>query len=155
MDQSDSDPIHPQLDDDAFLITWLRDRDAACPLCGYNLRGLTSPRCPECGEAVELSVSLVEPYHKAWIATLVAILLPAGVGMLLAIGLIRFGWPRHLSLGQTTMFLYSLGSIPASLLVVTQRRRFLQFARPLQHAFAAIAWLALLLAFGGILSGMK
>src|SRR5258705_8474331 len=23
--------------------------DATCPLCNYNLRGLTQPRCPECG----------------------------------------------------------------------------------------------------------
>ena len=25
--------------------------DVACPLCEYNLRGLTEPRCPECGYA--------------------------------------------------------------------------------------------------------
>ena len=25
--------------------------DIACPLCGYNLRGLAEPRCPECGFA--------------------------------------------------------------------------------------------------------
>ena len=25
--------------------------DLACPLCGYNLRGLVEPRCPECGYA--------------------------------------------------------------------------------------------------------
>jgi hypothetical protein len=25
------------------------DREVACPLCGYNLRGLVEPRCPECG----------------------------------------------------------------------------------------------------------
>ena len=25
--------------------------ELACPLCGYNLRGLTDPRCPECGFA--------------------------------------------------------------------------------------------------------
>jgi hypothetical protein len=25
------------------------DRDVSCPLCEYNLRGLTEPRCPECG----------------------------------------------------------------------------------------------------------
>ncbi len=24
-------------------------RDVGCPLCGYNLRGLAEPRCPECG----------------------------------------------------------------------------------------------------------
>src|SRR5689334_1067676 len=23
--------------------------DLACPMCGYNLRGLVDPRCPECG----------------------------------------------------------------------------------------------------------
>ena len=28
----------------------LRD-DLSCPLCGYSLRGLTEPRCPECGFA--------------------------------------------------------------------------------------------------------
>ena len=26
-------------------------RELACPLCGYNLRGLAEPRCPECGFA--------------------------------------------------------------------------------------------------------
>ena len=26
----------------------LRD-DLACPMCGYNVRGLNEPRCPECG----------------------------------------------------------------------------------------------------------
>ncbi len=27
--------------------------DLACPLCGYNLRGLAEPRCPECGGAFD------------------------------------------------------------------------------------------------------
>ena len=27
--------------------------DVKCPLCGYNLRGLTEPRCPECGYPFE------------------------------------------------------------------------------------------------------
>lgn len=28
-------------------------REVSCPLCGYNLRGLTNPRCPECGYQFE------------------------------------------------------------------------------------------------------
>ena len=28
---------------------WVALRDLHCPLCEYNLRGLTEPRCPECG----------------------------------------------------------------------------------------------------------
>ena len=30
-----------------------RGEDLLCPLCGYNLRGLTDPRCPECGYRFE------------------------------------------------------------------------------------------------------
>lgn len=30
-------------------------RDVHCPRCGYNLRGLTVPRCPECGLAFEFA----------------------------------------------------------------------------------------------------
>jgi hypothetical protein len=32
------------------LARYLADRDAKCPRCAYNLRGLASDRCPECGE---------------------------------------------------------------------------------------------------------
>src|SRR6185503_2909506 len=31
----------------------LSSRDLHCPLCEYNLRGLTEPRCPECGYRFE------------------------------------------------------------------------------------------------------
>ena len=32
----------------------LRRRRGRCPRCGYSLRGLTEPRCPECGRPVTL-----------------------------------------------------------------------------------------------------
>ena len=28
---------------------WVQRRDLPCPVCGYNLRMLHTPRCPECG----------------------------------------------------------------------------------------------------------
>src|SRR6476660_6981053 len=30
-------------------LTRLRSKDTACRKCGYILRGITEPRCPECG----------------------------------------------------------------------------------------------------------
>ena len=36
----------------APLRRWRRRRRGLCLRCGYNLTGLTEPRCPECGEAV-------------------------------------------------------------------------------------------------------
>ncbi len=34
------------------LRSFLAERDAPCPECGYGLRGLTGDRCPECGTQV-------------------------------------------------------------------------------------------------------
>jgi hypothetical protein len=36
------------------LRAFLTVRDAACPRCGYNLRGLQEPVCPECGASISL-----------------------------------------------------------------------------------------------------
>lgn len=41
-----------------LLLDFLSDNDAACPLCGYNLRALTRPVCPECKHDLTLTVGL-------------------------------------------------------------------------------------------------
>lgn len=42
---------------DQTLVAYLAQRDTPCPHCGYNLRGVESPRCPECGGALELTLA--------------------------------------------------------------------------------------------------
>src|SRR4051812_31979104 len=39
------------------------DQDVPCPLCGYNLCGLTEARCPECGAKFEWP-DLLDPARK-------------------------------------------------------------------------------------------
>jgi len=39
------------------------DQDVSCPLCEYNLRGLTEPRCPECGFRFDWP-DLLDPARK-------------------------------------------------------------------------------------------
>lgn len=43
-------------DDSRALECFLANRDAACPACGYNLRGLTAEACPECRHELELQI---------------------------------------------------------------------------------------------------
>lgn len=84
---------------DPHLLLFLRGRDASCPGCEYNLRDLTTDRCPECGQSLQLSLRLVEPRQAALIAGLVGLAAGAGLGgLLLVYALImalvgRFGSP--------------------------------------------------------------
>lgn len=48
------------------LREFLAERDVPCPACGYSLRALESPACPECGLELELRVALTEPRQAAW-----------------------------------------------------------------------------------------
>ena len=70
---------------DPLLERYLADRDIVCPGCAYNLRGLTSDRCPECGDQLELQLRLVEPRQGPLIAGLVGLSAGAGLGGLLLI----------------------------------------------------------------------
>lgn len=82
----------------AALREFLADRDEACPSCAYNLRGLTSDRCPECDEVLVMRVNIAEPRLGAWIATLAG-LFTCGGGALICLMIvmymsIRRGFPR-------------------------------------------------------------
>ncbi len=44
-------------DSSELIRSYLADRDFPCPGCRYNLRGVESPVCPECGRTIELTIS--------------------------------------------------------------------------------------------------
>jgi hypothetical protein len=48
---------------DPSLVSFLATHDASCPRCGYNLRGVESAVCPECGAG--LSLTLAQPRRLA------------------------------------------------------------------------------------------
>lgn len=69
--------------DAGFLQAFLAERDAPCPNCGYNLRSLTSDRCPECAESLRLQVGLHEPRLMAYLGGLIGLAAGAGFGGML------------------------------------------------------------------------
>ena len=53
-ERDDESQAGPDLE---MLRHYLADRDASCPTCGYNLRGLEQGTCPECGDTLSLTLT--------------------------------------------------------------------------------------------------
>lgn len=56
---------------DVMLIEFLREYDARCPLCGYELHRLTRPVCPECKQKLQLTVGL-QQLRLVWLIIAIA-----------------------------------------------------------------------------------
>jgi hypothetical protein len=141
MEDNSQTPVEtPASDADAeYLIHWLANRDAFCPLCNYNLRALQTPRCPECGEGLRLRVMLAEPYLKAWICLAASSSAGAGLGILCLICITKLGWPRRSEWWLTFPILIAISTIPISMIAVFRRKRLLRLSRSLQWIFALFA----------------
>ena len=85
---------------DESLVQFLATHDAPCPKCGYTLRSVESPTCPECG--LQLEVALLPNRQSAtpWCALLVAVSLLSGVGFRRWVGEAFHGLP---SLGAPSL----------------------------------------------------
>lgn len=66
---------------DDMLREFLRDRDVACPHCGYNLRNLEQANCPECGNTLRVTLQ-GSRLNGAW---LIGATIPPAVGLFVAV----------------------------------------------------------------------
>ncbi len=147
MDTHSSTDTAPRGADDAALLDFLRERDIACPLCRYNLRALTSPRCPECGRELKLTIGLVEPRQGAWLTGQIALTAAAGVGLMIVLVSASAGWPtdnRRQGL-LNVAFAFHILMIPVAAAWLIGRRRYMRLTRAVQWTGAALAILAVTL----------
>jgi hypothetical protein len=146
----------PEDRDLAALRDFLAERDIACPACRYNLRGLTSPNCPECNQPLELRVSIVEPASGAFIATVVGLAVGAGAALLLIVTVafvsVMEGPPPD-GVFVALFFIYPacvvlvLGTSMARMVSRKGRRRFAFASRAQRRSQAIAAWVISMAAF--------
>jgi hypothetical protein len=133
---------------DTMLLDFLRRHDAACPVCRYNLRGLTRPICPECNQELVLTVGVrrlglglllvaLAPGFFSGIAACfmciptVAIFLEDGTFVPPIVGAVLFGWMSGLF-----AIILAVGAVRGR-----GRVRFIALSRKWQRWFALIIWL--------------
>lgn len=104
--------------DGAALRAFLADRDVPCPGCGYNLRGLTTERCPECAERLALRVAAHVPWSRGFIAGVIGLASGAGFsGLLVVYALIRMAQTGRGSPPRGFLLIVLLGATIQSLLL--------------------------------------
>lgn len=106
----------------AFVAEW----PAECPVCDYSLRGLTQPRCPECGAELELRVGSPRLHVGAWALAIVSFALALGfdgvVSLIMLIAIATSPNIPWIALGICSLFLLLATSMATGLLVVARNR---------------------------------
>jgi hypothetical protein len=140
-------PDAPAADETELLLTFLRNRDAACPACGYNLRNLTRPLCPECREGYQ------KPRIGPFVATIAPSIFSGICGMIMLLPLMLVPSSRPPPIGAYLLDLFGLSSGLFGVCVFVFRHRFLRQSHTAQMVWAAVTWTIHVLAFFVLLIG--
>lgn len=139
-------------EDDAMLLEFIRQRDAPCPLCGYNLRSLTRPYCPECRQHLRLTVGVSNlRLAPMLVAAAPGIFSGIAAGVLLVVGMVVLILaPGQFNAPWQPIALFSFGATSGAVAValLRYRSRFLRLSPWLQWLIAAATWAAHITAFG-------
>ncbi|CAG0964286.1 hypothetical protein PHYC_00897 [Phycisphaerales bacterium] len=142
------------MDHAELLRTYLAGRHEPCPGCGYDLRGLTTPRCPECNQLLTLRVRLAEPRIAAWITGLIGLAFGTGFNFLLLIYFVLMVAFRGMG-GELRIVLLVgiplLGLGPAIAVWLWKRGRIQRCRPPAGWGLAVGCWLATLGSFASFL----
>lgn len=143
----------PREGDTARLIEFLHDRDAPCPLCGYNLRNLSTDVCPECRHELRLTVG-VHHVRFGWFLALLAPFLFSGilaVLMLILTLVIQLGGGNEPPPGIVLINCLAFGGGAVALVLIVRRHWFIRLRPQVQRRLALGAWALHAITFAGFL----
>jgi hypothetical protein len=132
-----------------LLLSYVRERDVPCPRCGYNLRNLTTPVCPECRENLRLCVGVQRVRYEWLIATLAPGIFSGIAAMLLLIPIAIESFRGVGAVPWQPIVIDLTGWLSAACAIglFVSRERFLRLPIASQKAWAAIAWALHIAAF--------
>ena len=129
-------------DGDKLLLEYVRDRDAPCPRCGYNLRNLSTPTCPECREALSLAVGFNKPRFGWLLVTVTPGAFSGIAAAFLLIPLMGSVFFPASSAGWQLWGVRAFGWLSglAALVLVKYRWAFLRQPQAAQRVWGVMAW---------------
>jgi hypothetical protein len=151
-----ADAPEPLGDDQRALLAWLERHDDRCPACAYELRGLSSPVCPECGVGLSLGVRAPGVRLGPWAAALLAPAMGLGFDgvvatIMLGASVVQWGRPP-LDFWVFVGSLVALGAASAGAIAVVARARRWWTRQPPRRAWTRTVevWLGVALAHAAV-----
>ncbi len=142
-------------DGDKLLLEYVRDRDAPCPLCGYNLRNLSTTTCPECREALSLTVGFRKP-RFGWLLVTVIPGAFSGIAatflMIPLVGSLLFSASSPPPWQVWAVDAFGWLSGVSALVLVKYRYAFLRQPQAAQRVWAAMAWVIHIIALAAFIA---
>ncbi len=152
----------PGRDDEApRLAALLEHRDAPCPICGYNLRGLRGEACTECGSALRVGVVSDDDRAGPWLAAIVACAMAIGFDLVtlllmmipVVVSVFTGGGPPLQWLVMPGVML-TLGGLSVAALLAVLRRRRLAHGPGVRAQWWAAAGIAAAIFLGHLVGGL-
>jgi hypothetical protein len=109
------------------LAAYLKKRDAPCPGCGRNLRGVASDRCPSCDETLTVLKVIYRAPRASWAGFAFG-----AAGLLAGMAVMGAVWPRIM-----TMTIFVRGHPPA----MDEVRFFIMLGATLGLVMLAVKWI--------------
>ena len=128
---------------ESMLLEFLREHESACPVCGYNLKALTRPICPECGQELVLTVGAAR-VRLGWLLAAVAPGFFSGIAAVFVLvpilGRLFFG-DGKMSLTFNALDLFGWCSGIIAITIAVKRHRFFSLSLKQQRRWALAIWL--------------
>lgn len=139
----------PTGDGGELLLQFLDGRSVPCPRCGYDLRDLARPVCPECGEELALTVGRRHPNFELLIATLAPGIFSGIMAGLLLVPLVYFALIRSAGAAPEVVAVdaFGLASGCGSVMLFSRRRSFMKQPRRRQLLWLILTWAIHIAAF--------
>jgi len=122
-----------------LLLQFLHERDHDCPRCGYNLRNLTQPVCPECRESLILKIG-IQRVRLLWLLLALApsIFCAIAVGLGVVMSILHGPPPADLEAVLVILFLMFSGSL--GVILGIRHTWFLRLSDSAQIGIAVATW---------------
>ena len=130
----------PSSGEHSLLKLFLHERDALCPVCGYNLRNLTSGNCPECGQRVALRVGAPDLRLGVFVWALAPLLMMVGTACFTLLVVIMEGSPPGATWGLWGLFALAAVDLPLASVLYRKRVSFFRRSRAWQVRTAVWIW---------------